>query len=62
MPGGHIEAVTMHIFLGGKMSTMVSKENIYSLQMRYLTEEEREISRIAMAQTGSNLTAKEQKR
>lgn len=54
MPGGkHLEAVTMHTFIASNMSTMISKENLYSLQMRHLTAEEREISLVAMQQTGS---------
>jgi hypothetical protein len=54
MPGGkHIEAITMHVFIASNMSTMISKENLYSLQMRHLTPSERDISYVAMQNTGS---------
>ena len=41
LPNGLIDAVTLHKFKDS-ISTMVSKEEMYSLQMRYLTAEERE--------------------
>lgn len=41
LPNGLIEAIVLHKFKDA-VSTMVSKENLYSLQMRYLTVEERE--------------------
>jgi len=53
MAGGkHVECVTMHVFLASNMSTMISKENLYSLQMRHCTPEEREVSRKIFEESG----------
>jgi hypothetical protein len=41
---GKIEALTMHKFEYA-LSTMVSKESAYNIQMRYLTREEREAAK-----------------
>jgi hypothetical protein len=44
LPNGQIEALVLHKFKGA-ISTMVVKEPLYSLHMRYLTHEERIIAR-----------------
>ena len=45
MPGSNmVEALTLHKQKEG-VSTMIAKENIYSLQMRHLNREEREFAR-----------------
>lgn len=38
---GNVEPLTLHNFGGDKISSMISKENLFSLQMRYLDEEGR---------------------
>ena len=38
---GNVEPITLHNFGGDKVSSMISKENLFSLQMRYLNAEER---------------------
>ena len=44
LPDGNVEALTMHKFDDSMMaiSSMISKEHALSLQMRYLTPEQRE--------------------
>lgn len=44
LEGGSVEALTMHKFEHA-LSTMICRENIWSLQLRYLTKEERDESR-----------------
>ena len=37
---GNVEALTLHNFGGDKVSSMISKENLFSLQLRYLNDPE----------------------
>ncbi len=37
---GNVEPLTMHNFGGSKISSMISKENLFSLQMRYIDSSE----------------------
>lgn len=44
MPDGHVESITMHRFVRN-ISTMISKENLINLHMRYLNVDERAAAR-----------------
>lgn len=38
---GNVEPLTLHNFGGNKISSMIAKENLFSLQMRYVDSDER---------------------
>ena len=44
LASGHVEAITMHKFKDA-LSTMVAKENLFSLHLRYLNREERVVAK-----------------
>lgn len=37
---GNVEPLTMHNFGGERISSMIAKENLFSLQMRYIDSSE----------------------
>jgi hypothetical protein len=47
LPDGNVEALAMHKF-NDALSTMIPKENLYSLHVRFLDKEEREIGKICL--------------
>ena len=49
LPNGNIEALAMHKFQHA-LSTMIPKENLLSLHLRYLNKAERELGRPTLEQ------------
>ena len=49
LPDGNLEALAMHKF-NDALSTMIPKENLYSLHVRFLNKAEREIGKICLEQ------------
>lgn len=47
LPDGNVEALAMHKF-NDALSTMIPKENLYSLHVRFLNKEEREIGKVCL--------------
>ena len=49
LPDGNYEALAMHKF-NDALSTMIPKENLYSLHVRFLNKDEREIGKLCLEQ------------
>lgn len=47
LPDGNVEALAMHKF-NDALSTMIPKENLYSLHVRFLNKDEREIGKASL--------------